>query len=563
MAPNSISRFTLLVTCLLGLTNCVTLQVHDASFTPDIVLRISQINAALACVYRTSVVINGTTPGPPVTLRENVTSWIRVHNDLSDQNATVHWHGLAQSVAPFSDGTPRASQWPIAPGHFFDYEIRPAIGEAGTYFYHSHVEYQTVSALGPLIVEEYNGVPPYSYADEFVFQITDLYNLTDTSIVKGLTADPFVFSGETEAILVNGKATQAKSANATNVSKPDPPPQAGTPSCGPEIFYVKPDTTYRFRFIGSQALPYITLGIENHKNLTIIEADGSYTQPYRVQHIQVGSGQRFDVLIHTKTQAQLNKLGKSQFYIQLEQRARPINTTNYAILSYTSAPSVALPETPPLTLPQNIGGWLEYALQPLKDNNFPSASEVSRRVYISNAIVPWGPKVMNATGQHWQAEGNLWSQDNTTLNNGTPYLVSIYEMGESAIPSMTRAAQYGGWDPYFDAYPAQVGEVIEIILENEPSGNAGGYDVHPWHAHGGHYYDIGSGPGKYDPVKNEKKLQGYKPVLRDTTMVYKDTPGDANDLSATPYSVTAWRGWRLRVTNAGVWMVHCHTLQVS
>lgn len=56
------------------------------------------------------------------------------------------------ATAPFSDGTPQAAQWPIPPNHFFDYELYVPIGFAGTYFYHSHVGLQAISATGPLIV---------------------------------------------------------------------------------------------------------------------------------------------------------------------------------------------------------------------------------------------------------------------------------------------------------------------------------------------------------------------------------------------------------------------------
>jgi FtsP/CotA-like multicopper oxidase with cupredoxin domain len=56
------------------------------------------------------------------------------------------------ATAPFSDGTPHAAQWPIPPGHFFDYELFVPIGMAGTYFYHSHVGFQATSVTGPLIV---------------------------------------------------------------------------------------------------------------------------------------------------------------------------------------------------------------------------------------------------------------------------------------------------------------------------------------------------------------------------------------------------------------------------
>jgi FtsP/CotA-like multicopper oxidase with cupredoxin domain len=56
------------------------------------------------------------------------------------------------ATAPFSDGTPHAAQWPIPPGHYFDYELLVPLGMAGTYFYHSHVGFQATSATGPLIV---------------------------------------------------------------------------------------------------------------------------------------------------------------------------------------------------------------------------------------------------------------------------------------------------------------------------------------------------------------------------------------------------------------------------
>ena len=92
-------------------------------------------------------------------LKPGKVSWIRVYNDMDQYNATIHWHGLAQRAAPFSDGTPTASQWPIPPKHFFDYEILPETSEAGSYFYHSHVGFQADTCTGPLIIED-PGAPP-------------------------------------------------------------------------------------------------------------------------------------------------------------------------------------------------------------------------------------------------------------------------------------------------------------------------------------------------------------------------------------------------------------------
>ncbi len=63
------------------------------------------------------------------------------------------------------------------------------------------------------------------------------------------------------------------------------------------------------------------------------------------------------------------------------------------------------------------------------------------------------------------------------------------------------------------------------------------------------------GNGTCDSVANEQKLKTYNPVRRDATDQYRYT-------AVTKAGVNAgWRGWRLRVEDAGVWMIHCHILQ--
>lgn len=75
--------------CLLF--NCSSADVvnHGDSFIPDYILRATAQNYTIACASRYSVIVNGTLPGPVVTLKENQTSWIRVYNDMTDQNFTM------------------------------------------------------------------------------------------------------------------------------------------------------------------------------------------------------------------------------------------------------------------------------------------------------------------------------------------------------------------------------------------------------------------------------------------------------------------------------------------
>ena len=132
--------------------------------------------------------------------------------------------------------------------------------------------------------------------------------------------------------------------------------------------------------------------------------------------------------------------------------------------------------------------------------------------------------------------------------------MSLYKNDTYEYPSLPRALANNGLDNVTRAFPAQIGEVLEIIIQNTGA-DAGGLDVHPWHAHGGHYYDIGAGNGTYNATLNEEKLKGTQPVKRDTTMLYKYGSSTGNGTHV------GWRAWRLRVQEPGVWMIHCHILE--
>ena len=153
------------------------------------------------------------------------------------------------------------------------------------------------------------------------------------------------------------------------------------------------------------------------------------------------------------------------------------------------------------------------------------------------------------TGNDQHEDGSRYND--TSLADDAPYLVDIYRQGEAAIPDYDRAVkEYGGWDPQLNVYPAQIGEVIDIILLNQPNGLSEGFDTHPWHIHGDHVYDLGSGQGSYDAKANEERLKGYNPIKRDTSLLDKYVNGDEADES-TAYTNQGWRAWRLKVQHPG------------
>lgn len=310
-------------------------------------------------------------------------------------------------TSPFSDGAPQVSQWPIAPGEFFDYEIHPEIGDAGTYFYHSHIGFQAMTAHGALYVEDVD-TPPYQYDGDVPVVLADFYKKSDKEIETDLTSTPFIWPGEPDSLVFNDRSGTRSFDDA-----PDD-------SCKPYIITVEAGKTYRFRFIGGATISFIQAGIEGHTNLTIISADGYYTKPAQVDHIQLGGGQRFDALITMKSEDELAAEGRNQYWIRYETRGRSPGLQGYALLQYSSNSSskarrgIGKPKLPgrptnykaagnergihwskprgknpshsPVSLPPDgtLTDWLEYTLEELKPQTpFPRLSEVTRTIYIT------------------------------------------------------------------------------------------------------------------------------------------------------------------------------------
>jgi len=275
-----------------------------------------------------------------------------------------------------------------------------------------------------------------------------------------------------------------------------------------------------------------------------LKRNRSYTKKHNTSIIQISSGQRYSVLLHTKANPE-----KQQYTIQLETREREglANITrSYAVLNYM--PSFASnssvgpfypPASPPLTLPPTDVNFLEYSLCPLESamnstHDMPTAEEVTRRVNITVHLSEPGGALV------FLQNGYAWSED---VVEGEPYLVSLYKNDGKNWPSMERAILNNGLDPFTRAYPAEIGEVLEIVLQNTGS-DGGTTETHPWHAHGAHYWDLGSGAGIYDRAANEAKWAASpgKPVKRE--YVSKSLP--ASFLFFSLFSFTIERDFERR-----------------
>ena len=380
----------------------------------------------------------------------------------------------------------------------------------------------------------------------------DFYEDTDDVVEEGLLADPFQWSGEPQAVTINGRSGTASPSNATDKS------------CLPYVIEVEPEKEYRVRVIGRSVLSLVKLKFEGHEELEVIEADGEYTNKAPIDHVQVAPGQRFSYLLKTKSKEELEEAGKFQYWVRYESFDRPESVTGYALLRYktpgncTKIPT--LPEQSPVELTNKTNNYLEYALEPLSDrvrDNFPTLDQVTRTVTIrinQRGDFENGSFVSPVV---WVQNGEAWQENVQASPGRAPYLISFYDDVNANEPNHTLALENGGFDPKSRTFTALPGEVLDIVWENN-SGPTGGFDFHPMHVHGEHVYDLGSGNGTYDAQRNERRFaDGYVPARRDTSILHRYTEkGEA-------HTTAGWRAWRIRVTddNVGAWMMHCHVAQ--
>ncbi|CBQ69957.1 related to L-ascorbate oxidase precursor [Sporisorium reilianum SRZ2] len=319
------SAFLLLTLSLTSLT-LTAARPSEITFSPrsppprHITVRHYTLNITSTILWQScdpfgaTTVVNATLPGPTLRARAGEILQIRVYNSLSPDaedanggNVTMHFHGLAMRMHPVMDGTMMVSQWPVRPGRWFDYRIPLTAEDKGTYFYHSHVGVQAMTAYGALVVEDPVGVyvdpsdadaeaategrvkfvhvdgdaglarkgksgkeSPYAYDEDRVLAVGDWFSYSSTALVQNqLRADPFVWPGSATKLLLNGQSSPSTTTPPPcNQTRADPigiqcstaPAHCDTPPAYPTI-HLDYDKTYRLRLIGATSLMYVSLAI--------------------------------------------------------------------------------------------------------------------------------------------------------------------------------------------------------------------------------------------------------------------------------------------------------------
>ena len=240
--------------------------------------------------YRKAVIcVNGSNVGPLIRCNKGDTLRVNVFNNLFTESISSHWHGIKMKGFPYMDGTPMISECPIPVGTNKIYEF-PVL-DHGTFFYHSHIEMQMKdSFFGALIVDDINDKTRLIYDEEYIIVFSDFHKQDSGELIQMLKSAPFEWTGQPYRLLANGMTN-------FNIS----------------ISYGK---TYLIRFISAVAHSYLNISIPGH-NVSIVEVEGTYTNPLNVSHIWLNEGQRYTVLLTA------NNIGC--YYINVSSMSDPIN----------------------------------------------------------------------------------------------------------------------------------------------------------------------------------------------------------------------------------------------
>ena len=129
----------------------------------------------------TAIGVNGSSPGPTLRWREGDTITIAVTNRLKEPGS-IHWHGMR--IPTEMDGVPGLSFRGIAPGETFVYRF-PVL-QSGTYWYHSHSQFQEQTGLLGALVIEPRDPYPVQFDREFVVLLSDWTDADPESIFSNL-----------------------------------------------------------------------------------------------------------------------------------------------------------------------------------------------------------------------------------------------------------------------------------------------------------------------------------------------------------------------------------------
>ena len=224
-------------------------------------------------------------PGKEIQVKKSDRVRVAFTNALPT-STSVHWHGLA--IRNDMDGVPGLTTPEIRSGEGFTFDfITP---DAGTYWFHPHTGTQLDRGLyAPFIVEDPSEITRYER--EWIVVLDDW---TD-----GIGKNPDQILTE----LRQGNVTSSGMGDMSGMASGDVTYPLylvnGRTKNDPDVFTAKSGERIRLRIINSAADTIFNIALAGH-TMTVTHTDGYPTEDYDTPVLQIGMGERYDVVITVK-----------------------------------------------------------------------------------------------------------------------------------------------------------------------------------------------------------------------------------------------------------------------
>lgn len=480
-------------------------------------------------IYRPMMLINGQFPGPLIECNEGDTIVVHVKNQA--MNATsFHWHGIYQNGTNWMDGTVGVTQCPVAPGREFTYEFK-ILGQAGTYWYHSHQGTQLSDGLfGPLVVHSRKEqvLRRIKYATDRVVMIQDHYHeLSGALLMRYLEPDRENAEPVPDGALING-------INARNCDA-FPHRRCNNSTSSSTVLNLGKHQSHRLRFINVGAFAEFQIQIDEHK-FAVTETDGTDVEPAYYHRLNISPGQRYSIVITPNLGERNSFWMRARMVTACFAEENPyLEPEIRAIVQYT----LAAPTEPKQSVEiPSSKDWSDVVELECKDMNttelipadpVPAPAKVDASFYLRS----------NFEIGAWKLSRGFFNSSSWRADVSSPSLnryVQGHATGKKSFTNQITGVNEQAFDPTRELVIQVEGiQTIDILIDNFDDGN------HPLHLHGYKYFVLAQGHGYFDPHLYET-MNLSNPLRRDTASV----------------EAFGWILIRLVTDNAGFWAFHCH-----
>ena len=258
--------------------------------------------------------VNGKFIAPLLEFEEGDEAVIHVHNQLKDQDTSLHWHGLL--LPGLMDGVPGFNGFQgIQPQSDFTYRFK--VRQNGTYWYHAHSKGQEQDGLyGPLVIYPKGKQPVAAHEKaerDYVVMLSDFHESDSVQIMANLKKSAEYYQNQRETVGDVWKQVKHQGLKATwqdrtmwnqmRMLKTDLSDVTGytflvngqTPQQNWTGAF-KTGEKVRLRFINASAMSFFDVRIPDLK-MTVLSADGQPVQPVPVDEFRIGAAETYDVIV--------------------------------------------------------------------------------------------------------------------------------------------------------------------------------------------------------------------------------------------------------------------------